>query len=84
MQNIKFTVICDVKNKLCGLKGAVFTYGKQKGAQDDDLKVLESGLINLIKKTKGGTFSQYRWCWGSWRIRIWYDGIPSCFYISWN
>jgi glycerate kinase len=53
LQNIKFTVICDVKNKLCGLKSAVFTYGKQKGAQDDDLKVLESGLINLIKKTNG-------------------------------
>ena len=42
---VSFTVMCDVDNPLCGSNGATYTYGKQKGASEDDLKRLEAGMI---------------------------------------
>ena len=40
----KFTVMCDVKNPLCGPDGATCTFGKQKGATPEMLKELEQGM----------------------------------------
>ncbi len=48
---IKFSVICDVKNPLLGPRGAAFTYGKQKGADEDMLKILDDGLKHLAIKS---------------------------------
>ncbi|MBR4725901.1 MAG: glycerate kinase [Lachnospiraceae bacterium] len=42
---VSFTVMCDVDNPLCGSNGVTYTYGKQKGASEDDLKRLEAGMI---------------------------------------
>lgn len=39
-----FTVMCDVTNPLLGDSGAVYTFGKQKGASEDDMKLLERGM----------------------------------------
>ena len=43
--NIK--VACDVINPLFGDKGASFTYAKQKGADNSEIKILDLGLKNL-------------------------------------
>ena len=51
-----FTVMCDVTNPLCGSNGATYTYGRQKGASDDDLGFLEKGMQNyrdVIKEKFG-------------------------------
>lgn len=40
------SVMCDVKNPLCGVNGATYVYGPQKGADDEILKVLEDGMEN--------------------------------------
>ena len=41
-----FTVMCDVKNPLCGPEGATNVYGRQKGADDAALQRLEAGMEN--------------------------------------
>ena len=42
----KVTVLCDVKNPLCGEHGATYTYAAQKGATPDIVELLESGMRN--------------------------------------
>lgn len=54
-QKMPFVIISivDVNNKLLGNKGATLTFGKQKGASDGDLHIIEKGfnnIINLLKK----------------------------------
>ncbi len=52
----KFTVMCDVTNPLCGTNGATYTYGRQKGASDEELLRLEMGMQNyrdVIRKEFG-------------------------------
>ena len=41
-----FTVMCDVKNPLCGARGATLTYGQQKGGTPEILERLEAGMQN--------------------------------------
>ena len=51
-----FTVMCDVKNPLCGEQGATYTYGRQKGGTPEILKRLEAGMRNyrdILKKEFG-------------------------------
>ena len=50
LQNINFSVVCDVKNPLFGSDGAAFTYGTQKGASMEEIKQLDLGLQNFSKK----------------------------------
>ena len=40
------TVLCDVKNPLCGENGATYTFAKQKGATPEILELLENGMQN--------------------------------------
>ena len=40
------TVLCDVKNPLCGENGATYTFAKQKGAAPDMTELLENGMRN--------------------------------------
>lgn len=42
-------VACDVKNVLYGQNGAAFVYAAQKGANVDEIKILDSGLINMAR-----------------------------------
>ncbi len=44
INNVKFTAACDVDNPLCGESGASSVYGRQKGASDRDVNILDSGL----------------------------------------
>ncbi len=42
----KITVMCDVKNPLCGINGATRTFAKQKGADPETIEQLEKGMCN--------------------------------------
>lgn len=42
-------VMCDVTNPLLGPSGAAFTYAKQKGATEEDIKYLEKSAANFIQ-----------------------------------
>ncbi len=46
VKNVKFTVMCDVTNPLCGSNGATCTFGKQKGGTPRILDELEAGMEN--------------------------------------
>lgn len=46
LSDASVTVLCDVKNPLCGENGATYTFSKQKGATPDMMKLLEKGMQN--------------------------------------
>ena len=53
-KDINIEVACDVKNPLCGINGASFVFGKQKGADEKTIKVLDKSLekfANLCEKS---------------------------------
>lgn len=45
--DVEFIIACDVSNSLLGKNGAVFTYGSQKGATENELQLLEDGMQNF-------------------------------------
>ncbi len=47
LSDASVTVLCDVKNPLCGKNGATFTFAKQKGATPDTMELLERGMTNF-------------------------------------
>jgi len=47
IKNVQFTAACDVENPLCGENGASNIYGRQKGANETDIKTLDNGLAHL-------------------------------------
>ena len=47
LPNIKFEIACDVQNVLYGKNGASFIYGPQKGANQQQVKILDEGLHHL-------------------------------------
>ena len=56
LSETKITVLCDVKNPLCGLNGATRVFAKQKGATSQTTELLERGMQNyrdLIQKQFG-------------------------------
>ena len=46
LTKVNFTVMCDVTTPLCGENGATYTFGKQKGASEQELYNLEKGMQN--------------------------------------
>lgn len=44
LRNAEITVMCDVDNPLCGASGATHTFARQKGATDEMIDELESGM----------------------------------------
>ena len=56
----KFTVMCDVDNPLFGENGAAYIYGPQKGANPEQVKILDKGLRHysaVLLKTFDKDFS---------------------------
>lgn len=56
IKDVKITVICDVTNSLIGPTGATYTYGPQKGANSEQLDLLEMGMLHfeaLLRKQFG-------------------------------
>lgn len=47
--SIKLTLMCDVKNLLYGEKGASYVYAPQKGADSEQVKILDEGLKHISK-----------------------------------
>lgn len=47
--DVEVTLLCDVSNPLLGERGATYTYGRQKGATDEDLAFLEKGMQNFAR-----------------------------------
>lgn len=54
LKEVKFTVLSDVKNPLLGTNGASHVYGRQKGADESAIVVLEEGLMNLARLLNNG------------------------------
>ena len=56
LKNCHITVMCDVKNPLCGKNGATHTFAAQKGADSDMIGRLEAGMAHyrdVIKASFG-------------------------------
>lgn len=56
LRKASFVALCDVNNPLLGERGAAYTYGPQKGASENDVKILDEGLKNferVVKKSLG-------------------------------
>tara|TARA_R110002167_G_scaffold143481_4_gene332796 strand:- start:155 stop:748 length:594 start_codon:yes stop_codon:yes gene_type:complete len=47
MNNIAIYAVNDVDNPLFGKNGAAYIYGRQKGANEDDIETLDKGLRNI-------------------------------------
>ncbi len=45
--DVKFTLLCDVNNSLCGPAGAAHVFAKQKGADEKTVEQLERGMQNF-------------------------------------
>ncbi|MGL5440051.1 MAG: glycerate kinase family protein [Filifactoraceae bacterium] len=51
IKECNFKVACDVDNPLCGLKGATYVYGPQKGVKLEDRDVFDNSLQHYGRKT---------------------------------
>lgn len=47
LSDVQIEVACDVQNPLCGPEGASAVYGPQKGANPEDVRILDRALHNL-------------------------------------
>lgn len=60
----EMTVLCDVENTFLGEHGAVKIFGPQKGASEDDIKLLEEGfkrLCNIVYDESGRDMSMIKY-----------------------
>ncbi|MFE9425514.1 glycerate kinase [Kitasatospora sp. NPDC006697] len=55
LSGVEVVVACDVDNPLLGPRGATAVYGPQKGADGEDLVVLEAGLARWAEVVRGVT-----------------------------
>ncbi len=44
LTGVQVTVMCDVNNPLTGPMGATYVFGRQKGASEEELEILEAGM----------------------------------------
>ncbi len=61
IDNIEFTILSDVDNKLLGQNGCTYVYAKQKGATKENLLTLENNMAHLndiFRVTFNSDFSQ--------------------------
>ena len=49
---INFYAVCDVENELYGDNGAAYVYAGQKGANQEEIEILDKGLRSLSKRCK--------------------------------
>lgn len=47
LKNVKFELLCDVTNPLCGENGASFVFAPQKGATPKQVKILDDNLSHF-------------------------------------
>lgn len=49
LENCHFEVACDVNNPLCGINGATYVFGPQKGVSDEMKAILDEGMKNYAR-----------------------------------
>lgn len=49
LTQVKFVIMCDVKNPLLGVNGATYTYGEQKGITKTKLQEFEEGMEHIAR-----------------------------------
>jgi glycerate kinase len=62
LKDVKISVACDVKNPLCGKNGASYVYAPQKGANSQEVEILDkrlSDFANLTTKITGKDFRNF-------------------------
>ncbi|GHV06003.1 hypothetical protein FACS189416_6260 [Bacteroidia bacterium] len=52
LKDAVFTIACDVNNPFSGENGAAFVYARQKGADDEMIRVLDNGLKSFAATVK--------------------------------
>jgi glycerate kinase len=52
LNDLHFTVVCDVKNPLYGANGAAHVYAAQKGASEAEIEQLDLGLRNFSQQVE--------------------------------
>ena len=65
LKDCRFTIATDVKNPLLGADGATYVYARQKGADDDALAKMETGMTHyaaLLAKDCGKAVSDMPGC----------------------
>ena len=49
LDGVKFIAACDVKNTLCGKNGASYVFARQKGANEEEIELLDNYLMHFAK-----------------------------------
>ncbi len=65
LKTAEFLIATDVKNPLCGENGATRVYARQKGATDEMLDLMESGMLHyahVLRKTCGRDVAKIEGC----------------------
>lgn len=57
LQNVEIVAACDVRNPLLGAEGAAPVFAPQKGADKDEVAVLERNLTHLVELLSAAGFS---------------------------
>lgn len=52
LKECTFQVACDVNNYLYGKNGAAYVFGPQKGATEEEVKILDAGLQHFANKVR--------------------------------
>lgn len=52
LSGVEIVSMCDIDNPLCGLTGAAHVFGPQKGADEEEVNLLDKGLENLAEVVK--------------------------------
>ncbi len=52
LANIRFVTLCDVDNPLYGKQGAAHVFAAQKGANQEEIKILDQGLVHFANLAK--------------------------------
>ena len=60
LKDVKILVACDVKNPLCGKNGASFVYAPQKGANTEQIEILDKNLSKFADITEKTIGHDYR------------------------
>ena len=49
LDGVKLIAACDVKNTLCGTNGASYVFARQKGANEEEIELLDNYLMHFAK-----------------------------------
>lgn len=65
LKECHFRIACDVKNPLCGEKGAVYVFGPQKGVREEEKQSFDEKMEHFADKTQEFTGQDHRMAEGA-------------------